>query len=165
MHACRTRATKRRDKQYEATLFLRSEQRRLRAGRPPPQAASGAPQPPPNDGQRTEMRASADVLAREAAQRRKPWPERNLPVLPPAHVAAAARGTSVPRAVAYSAEDAARHSAAGSRQELRPLDVLSLKVGYSRDAEYALPDEVRSRARRDKDIAITELCHNLTVRE
>ena len=78
----------------------------------------------------------------EAERVQKPWLERNLPVTPPPHVAASAVA-SPPKAAAYTAEDFASSGTSDHRQETRQLDVLSFKVGYSQDAEYALPDEVR----------------------
>lgn len=79
---------------------------------------------------------------REAAEYQRPWLERNVPVMPPPHVAAA---TAAPDAkvASYTAEDLTASARSGQRQETKTMDVLSLKVGYSRDAQYALPAEVR----------------------
>lgn len=79
---------------------------------------------------------------REAELMQKPWLERNLPVSPPAHAAVSAIA-SPPKAASFTEQDFAVSHQSGNQHVTRRLDVLSLKVGYSRDAEYALPDEVR----------------------
>lgn len=78
---------------------------------------------------------------REEAWFKKPWLERNLPVVPPPHAAASTECSS--KVASYSAEDLAASARSGRHQETKKMDVLSFKVGYSLDAEYALPDEVR----------------------
>jgi hypothetical protein len=70
-----------------------------------------------------------------------PWLERNIPVIPPPH-AAASTSKATPKTAVYSAENLAGSSTLGRRQETKKMEVLSLKVGYSRDVMYALPGEV-----------------------
>jgi hypothetical protein len=86
--------------------------------------------------------AEAERAQQEAAWIQKPWLERNLPVSPPPHAAAAAEAPN-PRAVTYTMEAFAASGASDMKRESKKMDVLSFKVGYSLDAEYALPDEVR----------------------
>ena len=52
----------------------------------------------------------------EAERVQKPWLERNLPVTPPAHVAASAVA-SPPKAAAYTAEDFASSGTSDHREE------------------------------------------------
>jgi hypothetical protein len=77
----------------------------------------------------------------EAEWHQKPWLERNLPVTPPPHAAVSETAPTAKKA-SYSLEDLAASGASSHRHVTSKMDVLSLKVGYALDAEYALPDEV-----------------------
>jgi hypothetical protein len=66
-----------------------------------------------------------------------PWLERNIPVVPPPH-AAVSTSEVTPKTAVFSAKDLA----SGRRQETKKMEVLTLKVGFARDAIYALPEEV-----------------------
>jgi hypothetical protein len=86
----------------------------------------------------------ANAAGGEAEKQQQPWLQRNLPVKPPPYASVSAGRPQHAKVVAYTGKGLPRDDGLGLPTETHPMQVLTLKVGYAVDAQYALPSEVKS---------------------